>query len=96
MFNNTRKCSRKGSIQHMMAEHLTAGKTEGFFLLLLPQKESKNYSASQLRRETYLRGKTFLLSYPPFQRIFGTNDTSFESPYIGHLESEQKMGVASS
>jgi hypothetical protein len=31
-----------------------------------------------------------------FQRISGTNDTSFESPYIGHLESAKKLGVASS
>ena len=31
-----------------------------------------------------------------FQIISGSNDTSFESPYIGHLESAKKMGVASS
>ena len=29
-------------------------------------------------------------------RISGTNDTSFESPYIGRLESAKKLGVASS
>ena len=41
---------------------------------------------------TYLRGKTFPLFKPPFQRIFETNDTSFESPYIGLLESAKKFG----
>ena len=45
------------------------------------------YSAVQNVFNTYLRGKTFPLFQPPFQRIFGTNDTSFESPYIGRLES---------
>ena len=32
---------------------------------------------------------------PSFQRISGTNDTSFESPYIGRLESAKKFGMAS-
>ena len=45
---------------------------------------------------TYLRGKTFPLFQPPFKRIFGLNDTSFESPYIWRLESAKKLGVASS
>ena len=55
-----------------------------------------SYSAGQLRWDTYWRGKSFPLFSPPFQKIFGTNDTSFESPNIGHLESAQKLGVASS
>ena len=33
------------------------------------------------------RGKTFPLFQPSFQKISGTNDTSFKSPYIGRLES---------
>ena len=41
------------------------------------------YSGVLLRRDTYLRGKTFPLFQPSFQRISGTNDTSFEIPYIG-------------
>ena len=51
------------------------------------------YSAGQLRRDTYLRGKDVSFI---FQRYFGTNDTSFESPYIRRLESAKKVGMASS
>ena len=54
------------------------------------------YSGVQLRQDTYLRGKTYPLFQPTIQRIFGTNDTSFESPNLGRLESAQKLGVASS
>ena len=36
------------------------------------------------------RGNTFPLFQLSFQRISGSKDTSFESPYIGRLESEKK------
>ena len=55
-----------------------------------------NYSDVRLRRDTYSKGEIFPLFQPPFQRIFGINDTSFESPDIGRLESAKKFGVASS
>ena len=48
------------------------------------------YSAGWLRQDTYSRGKMFPLFSPPFQKFFGANDTSFESPYIGRLESAKK------
>ena len=35
--------------------------------------------------------KMFSLFQPSFQRISGTNDTSFESPNIGRLESAHKL-----
>ena len=54
------------------------------------------YSGVRLRRDTYLRGKTFPLFQPSSQRFFGTNDTSFKSPNIGRLESAKKLVVASS
>ena len=54
------------------------------------------YSGVRLRRDTYLRGKTFPLFQPSFQRLSGTNDTSFESPSIGRLESAKKFVIASS
>ena len=57
-------------------------------------KSEKNvmmsYSGVQLRRDTYLRGKMFLLFSPSFQRFSGTNDTSFESPNIGRSEFTKK------
>ena len=56
----------------------------------------KRYSAVRNVFNTYLGGKTFPLFQPPFQGIFGTNDTSFESPNKGRLESAKKLGVASS
>ena len=54
------------------------------------------YSAVRNVFNTYLRGETFPLFQPPFQRIFGTNDVSFKSPNIGRLELAKKWGVASS
>ena len=58
--------------------------------------KTNSFSGVQLRGETYLRGKKFLLFSPSFQKNSGTNDTSFESPYKGGLESAKKLGMASS
>ena len=65
-------------------------------LCINEKKSCRVYSAGQLRRDNYSREKTFPLFQPPFQKFFGTNDTSFESPYIGCLESAKKLGMASS
>ena len=54
------------------------------------------YSGLQKNWTFWQRVKTFPLFQPSFQRISGTNDTSFESPYIGRLESAKKLGMASS
>ena len=54
-----------------------------------------SYSAGRLRRDTYSRGKMFPLFSPPFQKFFGINDTSFESPNTGRLEFAKKLGAAS-
>ena len=40
--------------------------------------------------------KMFQLFWPPSQMNLETNDTSFERPYIGCLESAKRLGVASS
>ena len=55
----------------------------------------KKYSAVRNVFNTYLRGETFPLFQPPFQIIFGTIDTSFESPNIERLEFAKKLAVAS-
>ena len=53
------------------------------------------YSGLQKNWTFWQRGKTFPLFQPYFQRISGTNDTSFESPNIGRLEFAKKLAVAS-
>ena len=51
--------------------------------------------SSHMGSEASCREKTFPLFSPSFQTLSGTNDTSIESPYNGHSESEKKLGVAS-
>ena len=45
---------------------------------------SQNHSGYRLRINKAPFTVTFPLFWPSFQRISGTNDTSFESPYTGH------------
>ena len=45
---------------------------------------SQNHSGYRLRINKAPFTVTFPLFWPSFQRISRTNDTSFESPYIGH------------
>ena len=55
------------------------------------------YTPVTRKVHTLSRGeRRFLYFKPSFQRISGTNDTSFESLNTGHLEFAQKLGVASS
>ena len=53
------------------------------------------YSGLQKNWTFWERGKTFPLFQLSFQRISGTNDTSFESSNIGRLEFAKKLGLAS-
>ena len=51
---------------------------------------------SRVSLQCTVRGKTLALFQPSFQRFSGTNDTSYESPDIGRLESAKKLVMASS
>ena len=66
-----------------------------FITLYVYVQYARNYSGYRLRINKAVTTVTFPLFQPPFQRISGTNDTSFESPNIGRSEFAKKLAVAS-